>query len=157
MPLNHSETSRKKGAVRGRESRNQSLNTKLTRTEFVAVETASEADGRALGEWVRQAILKAAHSSSTGVGADHIMTEIVALQLFLTDVLSPVACGERMSAEQYQELMRKVKTRQRGSPKSRRPSTKRPAPCHSERERNAPSRDSSRCRTQSQAATMRCC
>ena len=26
------------------------------------------------------------------------MTEIVALQLFLTDVLSPVACGERMSA-----------------------------------------------------------
>jgi hypothetical protein len=30
------------------------------------------------------------------------MTEIVALQLFLTDVLSPVACGERMSAEQYQ-------------------------------------------------------
>ena len=38
------------------------------------------------------------------------MTEIVALQLFLTDVLSPVACGEQMSAEQYQELMRNVKT-----------------------------------------------
>ena len=38
------------------------------------------------------------------------MTEIVALQVFLTDVLSPVACGERMSAEQYQELMRNVKT-----------------------------------------------
>ena len=38
------------------------------------------------------------------------MTEIVALQLFLADVRSPVACGERMSAEQYQELMRKVKT-----------------------------------------------
>jgi len=30
--------------------------------------------------------------------------------LFLTDVLSPIACGEPMSAEQYQELMRKVKT-----------------------------------------------
>jgi hypothetical protein len=38
------------------------------------------------------------------------MTEIVALQLFLTNALSPVACGERMSAEQYQELMRNVKT-----------------------------------------------
>jgi len=38
------------------------------------------------------------------------MTEIVALQLFLTDVLSPVACGDRMSAQQYQELMRNVKT-----------------------------------------------
>ncbi|MGA2335044.1 MAG: hypothetical protein ABSG08_06675 [Terriglobales bacterium] len=38
------------------------------------------------------------------------MTEIVALQLFLTDVLSPVVCGEHMSAEQYQNLMRNVKT-----------------------------------------------
>ena len=110
MLLNLSETSRKKGAVRGRESRNQSLNTKLTRTELAAVEAASQADGRALGEWVREAILKAARASSTGVGTDHLMTEIVALQLFLTDVLSPVACGDRMSAQQYQELMRNVKT-----------------------------------------------
>ena len=40
------------------------------------------------------------------------MTEIVALQLFLADVRSPVACGERMSAEQYQELMWNVKHQQ---------------------------------------------
>ena len=110
MSLNHSETSRKKGAVRGRESRNQSLNTKLTRTEFAAVEAASKADGFALGEWVREAVLRAARSSSVGVGTDQLMTEIVALQLFLTEVLSPVACGEHMSAEQYQNLMRNVKT-----------------------------------------------
>jgi len=32
------------------------------------------------------------------------------LQLFLTDVLLPLACGERMSAEQYEQLMRNVKT-----------------------------------------------
>ncbi|MGA2336060.1 MAG: hypothetical protein ABSG08_11850 [Terriglobales bacterium] len=110
MSLNHSETSRKKGAVRGRESRNQSLNTKLTKTELAAVEAASEADGRALGEWVREAVLKASRASSVCVATDDLMTEIVALQLFLTDVLSPVACGERMSAEQYQKLMRNVKT-----------------------------------------------
>ena len=110
MSLIHSDTSRKKGAVRGRESRNQSLNTKLTRTEFAAVETASEADGLALGEWVREAVLRATRSSSVGVGTDQLMTEIVALQLFLTDVLSPLARGERISAEQYEKLMRNVKT-----------------------------------------------
>ena len=110
MLLNHSETSRKKGAVRGRESRNQSLNTKLTRTELAAVEAASQADGRAVSEWVREAVLKASRTSSLGVGTDHLMTEIVALQLFLTDVLLPLACGERMSAEQYERLMRNVKT-----------------------------------------------
>jgi hypothetical protein len=110
MPLNHSETPRKKGAVRGRESRDQSLNTKLTKIEYAVVEAASQADGRAIGEWARETVLKAARSSSDSLGADPLLTEIVALQLFLTNALSPVACGERMSTEQYQELMRNVKT-----------------------------------------------
>jgi hypothetical protein len=110
MPLNHSETPRKKGAVRGRESRDQSLNTKLTKTELAAVAAASQADGRALGEWVRETVLKAVRSSTLDLGANHLMTEIVALQLFLTDVFSSVACGERMSPEGYQQLMKNVKT-----------------------------------------------
>ena len=55
-------------------------------------------------------LLREAYGSTLAVSPDQIMTEIVALQLFLTNALSPVACGERMSAEQYQELMRNVKT-----------------------------------------------
>jgi hypothetical protein len=41
------------------------------------------------------------------------MTEIIGLQLFLTKALSSVVCGERMSVEQYQELMRNVKANKR--------------------------------------------
>jgi hypothetical protein len=96
--------------LKGRTRRSVTLSTKITSRELELISAASEADGRALGEWVREAILKAAHSSSAGVGADHLMTEIVALQLFLTDVLSPLARGERISAEQYEKLMRNVKT-----------------------------------------------
>jgi hypothetical protein len=96
--------------LKGRTRRSVTLSTKITSRELELISASSEADGRALGEWVREAILKAARASSTGVGTDHLMTEIVALQLFLTDVLSPVACGDRMSAEQYQELMRNVKS-----------------------------------------------
>ena len=95
--------------LKGRTRRAVTLSTKITPRELELISAASEADGRALGEWVREAILKAAHSSSTGVGADHLMTEIVAVQVLLAEA-SPVACGERMSTEQYQELMRKVKT-----------------------------------------------
>jgi len=96
--------------LKGRTRRAVTLSTKITPRELELISAASEADGRALGEWVREAILKAAHSSSISVGTDHLMTEIVALQLFLTDVLSPVACGDRISAQQYQELMQSVKT-----------------------------------------------
>jgi hypothetical protein len=96
--------------LRGRTRRAVTLSTKITSRELELISAASEADGRALGEWVREVILKAARSSSADVRADHLMTEIVALQLFLTDVLSPIACGEQISVQQYQELMRKVKT-----------------------------------------------
>ena len=96
--------------LRGRTRRSVTLSTKITSRELELISTASEADGRALGEWVREAILKAARSSSISVGTDHLMTEIVALQLFLTDVLSPLARGERINAEQYEKLMRNVKT-----------------------------------------------
>lgn len=110
MPSDRSETLRKRGAVRGRESRDQSLNTKLTPKELASVEAAAEADGRALSEWVREVVLMAARSPSVAPGADQLMTEIVGLQLFLTNVLSPLARGERMSHEQYEALMQNVRT-----------------------------------------------
>ena|ERR1700730_4235331 len=96
--------------LKGRTRRAVTVSTKMTPRESELISAASEADGRARGEWVREALLKAARSSSVGLGAEHLMAEIVALQLFLTDVLSSVACGERMSTDQYQELMRNVKT-----------------------------------------------
>ena len=52
------DTTRRKGAVKGRESRNQTLNTKLTPTEAAAVETAAKANGKAVGEWLRDLALQ---------------------------------------------------------------------------------------------------
>ena len=94
--------------LKGRTRRAVTLSTKITQQELELISAASETAGRALGEWVREVVLKEAHCAS--VGADHLMTEIVGLQLFLTNVLSPIACGEQMSPEQYQELMRHVKS-----------------------------------------------
>ena len=93
-----------------REFRTFTASTKVTEAELNELERAAAECGIRLGEWIREAVLKAARSSSGALGADPLMTEIVALQLFLTNALSPVARGERMSAEQYQELMRNVKT-----------------------------------------------
>jgi hypothetical protein len=109
MPINHSEVTRKKGTVRGRECRDQSLNTKLTATEFASVQAAAEADGRALGEWAREVLLKELRAPSPAIGADLLLTEIVSLQLFLTEALAPITCGEKMTATQYEGLMRRVK------------------------------------------------
>ena len=94
--------------LKGRARRALTLSTKITPQEMELISAASETAGRALGEWVREAILKEAHGLS--VGSDQLMTEIVGLQLFLTNVLSPIACGEQMTPGQYEELMQRVKS-----------------------------------------------
>ena len=105
MLLNHSETDRRKGAVRGRESRNQSLNTKLTRTEFAAVELAAAAHGCALGEWVRDVILT---EMSKGSASDPTLAEIIGVRLLLVNVLRPLAAGQRITPEAFDELLDEI-------------------------------------------------
>jgi hypothetical protein len=105
MLLNHSETDRRKGAVRGRESRNQSLNTKLTRTEFAAVEVAAAAHGCALGEWVRDVILREIRGVSP---ADPSLAEILGVRLLLVNVLRPLAAGQRITPEAFDKLLDEI-------------------------------------------------
>ncbi len=102
--LNHSQTQRKKGAVRGRESRNQSLNTKLTASELAAVETAAAAHGCALGEWVRDVILREIRE---GPG-DPSLAEILGVRLLLVNVLRPLAAGERLAPEAFDKLLDEI-------------------------------------------------
>ena len=99
--------------LKGRTRRAVTLSTKITPQELEQITAAAETDGRALGEWVREVLLTELHSPSTALGAGQLMTEIIGLQLFLTNALSPVVCGEHISAEQYEDLMRNVKTTKR--------------------------------------------
>jgi hypothetical protein len=105
MLLNHSETDRKKGAVRGRESRNQSLNTKLSPTEFAAVEVAAATDGCALGEWVRDLILR---ELRRGAASDPSLAEILGVRLLLVNVLRPLAAGQRLTPEAFDKLLDEI-------------------------------------------------
>jgi hypothetical protein len=105
MLLNRSETDRKKGAVRGRESRNQSLNTKLTPTEFAAVEVAAAGHGCTLGEWVRDVILREIRGGSP---FDPSLAEILGVRLLLVNVLRPLAAGQRLTPEAFDKLLDEI-------------------------------------------------
>ena len=102
MLLNHSETGRKKGAVRGLESRNQSLNTKLSPTEFAAVEVAAATDECALAEWVRDLILR---ELRRGSARDPSLAEILEVRLLLVNVLRSLAAGQRLTPEAFDNLL----------------------------------------------------
>lgn len=105
MLLDRSETPKKKGAVRGRESRNQSLNTKLSATEFAGVAMAASAHGCALGEWVRDVILREVRRGST---SDLSLAEILGVRLLLVNVLRPLAAGQKIAPEAFDKLLDEI-------------------------------------------------
>jgi hypothetical protein len=90
--------------------RSRQIGVRITEEEYAEFEQMAWKSGKTLGDWARERIMQPQFS---GDAFAHLLTEIVGLQLFLTNTLSSVVRGERMSVEQYQELMRNVKTNKR--------------------------------------------
>jgi hypothetical protein len=91
--------------------------TKVTQSELAELERAAAERGIRLSEWIRQVLFRELRESDQMNSGDHIncgkrlLTEIVGLQVFLTNVLSPMSRGEWLDAEQYEEIMRQVKAK----------------------------------------------
>src|ERR1700761_1294754 len=104
MALLDTQRPNKRGVIRGRESRNQNLNTKLTGAEFRAIEHASGDEGKTTGEWLRDLALRHLRS-----GADDIeviaLSEVVGVRLLLVNVLRSLATGQKMSTESFDKLL----------------------------------------------------
>lgn len=97
--------------VRGREKRSITLNTKLTRTEFAEVERYCESRGFGFGEWLREVVFREIRGTQNPPLA--LMGEITAIRLLLINALEPLLRGDKMTPEQFKELLRQVKTNKR--------------------------------------------
>jgi hypothetical protein len=113
MALSAIETTRRKGTVKAREPRSQSLNTKLTPSEAAAVEAASLAQGKTVGEWLRDVALHELLTGESQVPSLAVLTEIAGLRLLLINTLELMLRGEKMTPEQFKEMLRYVKTNKR--------------------------------------------
>jgi hypothetical protein len=98
-----------------RDFRVHTASTKVTQSELAELERAAAARGIRVSEWIREVLLRELRHSDRVNSGDQVnygrrtLTEIVGLQLFLTNVLSPLSRGEWMTKEQYEQLMRQVK------------------------------------------------
>ena len=113
MPILDTEMKRRKGTVKGRECRNHSLNTKLTATEAAAVNAAAESEGKAVGEWLRDLVQRELAEGSGQLQSLAVMGEVAALRLLLINALEPLLRGDKMTAEQFKEMLRYVKANKR--------------------------------------------
>jgi len=99
--------------VRGREKRNMTLNTKLTEMEFAEVERFCGSRNMAFSEWVREVVLREVRGPEDRAGTVPLFGEIAGLRLLLINTLEPLLRGEKMTPEQFKEMLRYVKTNKR--------------------------------------------
>ena len=105
MSILDSEPTAKRGKIRGRESRNQTLTTKVTATEYRAVEDAAGADAKTAGEWLRDLALREIAAQTRGGTEIVVLPEIVGVRLLLVNVLRSVATGQKLTPEAFDKLL----------------------------------------------------
>jgi hypothetical protein len=93
-------------------SRHKTASTKLTEAEYAQVEQLAESRGQWLSEWVRDVVLAAIREQRSPQTAA-AFTELQAIRLLLVNTLEPLLRGEKMTPEQFKEMLRYVKTNKR--------------------------------------------
>jgi hypothetical protein len=87
--------------------RTKSIGFKVSEEEYAQLETAAQAEGRTLGEWCREAILRGGSSNDSERHAP-ALAEIVGVRLLLVNVLRPLAAGEKISPEAFDKMLDQI-------------------------------------------------
>jgi hypothetical protein len=93
-------------------SRDRTVSTKLTEAEFAQVERLAGDRGQWISEWVREVLLDAVRESEPQ-RQKATFAELQAIRLLLINTLEPLLRGEKMTSDQFKELLRYVKNNKR--------------------------------------------
>jgi hypothetical protein len=85
--------------------RTKSIGFKVSQEEYAQLETAAQTSGRTLGEWCREVVLASARDVER---RDPALAEIVGVRLLLVNVLGPLAAGEKMTPEGFNQLLDQI-------------------------------------------------
>jgi hypothetical protein len=78
---------------------------KLTKEELGKVTEFARSQGLARGEWIRDVILTEMCKESA---SDPTLAEIIGVRLLLVNVLRPLAAGQRLTPEAFDELLDQI-------------------------------------------------
>jgi hypothetical protein len=78
---------------------------KLTKEERARITDFARSQGLARGEWIRDVILRAVQGTSA---SDPSLAEILGVRLLLVNVLRPLAAGQRLAPEAFDNLLDEI-------------------------------------------------
>ena len=89
------------------------VSSKLSRSETELFDALSKRRGQQRGELIRRLILDELSRDGGEPAASVELSEIVGLRLMLTNVLKPLATGQKLTPEVFDGIMTEVKKRKR--------------------------------------------
>ncbi len=87
--------------------RTMTVGGKFTVSEYEVFSRMAAQKGQLLREWAREVLLREIKENNREFD---LVCEVVGLQLLLMNVLAPMARGERITAEQFQGIVKSVQT-----------------------------------------------
>ena len=92
----------------GRSSRVCVAQARITEDERQQLLRAARSEGRALGEWAREVLLREARRSE-----DPLFTELIATRMILLNLLKPLAMGQVVTPEDFTRISATVRSDKR--------------------------------------------
>jgi hypothetical protein len=92
----------------GRSSRVCVAQARITEDERQQLLRAARSEGRALGEWAREVLLREARRSE-----DPLFTELIATRMILLNLLKPLAMGQVVTPEDFSRISAAVRSDKR--------------------------------------------
>ena len=92
----------------GRSSRVCVAQARITEEERNVLLRAARSEGRALGEWAREVLLREARRSE-----DPLFTELIATRMLLLNLLKPLAMGQVITSEDFSRISATVRSDKR--------------------------------------------
>jgi hypothetical protein len=86
---------------------------KFTDAEAKSLAKRAASRGQLLSEWARECLLMAERGQRKEGESVALFTEVQALRLLLVNTLEPLLRGDKMTTEQFKEMLRYVKTNKR--------------------------------------------
>ncbi len=89
------------------------ISSKLSQSETQRLDTLAKKHGQQRGEFIRQLILDEFARDSGSVTVSAELIEIIGLRLMLTNLLRPIATGQKLTPEVFDGIMAEVKKRKK--------------------------------------------
>ena len=100
-------------ALKRESFRMSNVSSRLTRTEAERLDELAKKHGQQRGEFIRQLILDELARESGEPTVSTELTEIIGLRLMLTNLLRPLATGQKLTPETFDGIIAEVKKHKR--------------------------------------------